>query len=132
MMWVYELFRVHRVVTPRYASTSESLDACALTQGQDIPLQSYSENYNNGPEKALVPLNEKMHDTGFVNREETAINIAVACQLLWTEAKMHRTVINLRGTGESETDEIKQALEGKPTSVPLEFRLRSRRMFVCR
>lgn len=26
---------------------------------------------------------------------------------------MHRTVINLRGTGESETDEIKQALEGK-------------------
>lgn len=46
-------------------------------------------------------------------REETAINIAVACQLLWTEAKMHRTVINLRGTGESETDEIKQALEGK-------------------
>ena len=47
------------------------------------------------------------------HREETAINIAVACQLLWTEAKMHRTVINLRGTGESETDEIKQALEGK-------------------
>lgn len=45
-------------------------------------------------------------------REETAINIAVACQLLWTEARMHRTVINLRGTGESETDEITQALEG--------------------
>lgn len=51
-----------------------------------------------------------------LNREETAINIAVACQLLWTEAKMHRTVINLRGTGESETDEIKQALEGKTKS----------------
>lgn len=28
---------------------------------------------------------------------------------------MHRTVINLRGTGESETDEIKQALEGEGT-----------------
>eukprot|EP00903_Cladosiphon_okamuranus_P011458 g10792.t1 len=45
------------------------------------------------------------------DKEETAINIAVACQLLWTEAKMHRTVINLKGTGESETDEIRQALE---------------------
>ncbi|CAN0428230.1 unnamed protein product, partial [Hapterophycus canaliculatus] len=40
------------------------------------------------------------------DKEETAINIAVACQLLWTEARMHRTVINLRGAGESETDEI--------------------------
>lgn len=49
-------------------------------------------------------------------REATAINIAVACQLLWTEAKMHRTVINLKGTGESETDEIKQALEGQSAS----------------
>lgn len=47
------------------------------------------------------------------NREETAINIAVACQLLWAEAKMHRTVINLKGTGESEAEEIKRTLEGQ-------------------
>lgn len=52
----------------------------------------------------------------FVVREETAINIAVACQLLWTEARMHRTVINLKGTGQSETDMIVQALEGQAAS----------------
>ncbi|CAN0256362.1 unnamed protein product, partial [Pylaiella littoralis] len=45
------------------------------------------------------------------DKEETAINIAVACQLLWTEAKMHRTVINLKGTGESETEDITRILE---------------------
>ncbi|CAM9108152.1 unnamed protein product [Ectocarpus sp. 8 AP-2014] len=45
------------------------------------------------------------------DKEETAINIAVACQLLWTEARMHRTVIKLKGTGKSETEDIKEALE---------------------
>lgn len=30
---------------------------------------------------------------------------------------MHRTVINLKGTGESETDEIKQALDGQSRSM---------------
>lgn len=30
---------------------------------------------------------------------------------------MHRTVINLKGTGESETDEIKQALEGQTGAI---------------
>lgn len=46
------------------------------------------------------------------DREETAINIAVACQLLWTEARMHRTVINVRDTDTPDPDEIKKALEG--------------------
>ena len=73
-----------------------------------------------------------MYGIVLLNREETAINIAVACQLLWTEAKMHRTVINLRGTGESETDEIKQALEGKPDIIPLEFLLLSGGRSICR
>ena len=30
---------------------------------------------------------------------------------------MHRTVINLKGTGESETDEIKQSLDGQSRSM---------------
>lgn len=45
-------------------------------------------------------------------REETAINIAVACQLLWTEQRMHRTIINLRDAESVGPDEIRTVLEG--------------------
>ncbi|CAB1098406.1 unnamed protein product [Ectocarpus sp. CCAP 1310/34] len=60
------------------------------------------------------------------DKEETAINIAVACQLLWTEARMHRTVIKLKGTGKSETEEIKEALEDCADFLSMYIEERSR------
>ena len=55
------------------------------------------------------------------HREETAINIAVACQLLWTKTRMHRTVIRLKETGDLETEEIKRDLEGDRDSVMMRY-----------
>lgn len=33
------------------------------------------------------------------DKEETAINIAVACQLLWAEDRMDRCIINTKASG---------------------------------
>ncbi|CAM9795377.1 unnamed protein product [Chrysoparadoxa australica] len=48
------------------------------------------------------------------DKEETAINIGVACQLIWSEDEMDRLVINMKGpNSELTTGEIQRILEAK-------------------